>query len=155
VRIYQNIVVGVMVRLAVLLGATFFASGCASIAITLAGVGASMGGQHYLGSIGSKTFSEPLPAVKRATLVALKRMSIQVDTTEKTETGETIKAKIPGREIEIELESLTPNATRMRTLARKESAILLDSATAAEIITQTEKALTAPAPRVSQAAQRG
>ena len=143
-------------RVAALLLIPFLATGCASIAVTLAGIGAGLGGQHYLGSIGSKTFTEPLPKVKRATLAALKRMEIQVETAEATETGELIKAKIPGREIEIELESLTPSATRMRTLARKESAFILDSATAAEIIAQTEKALVGPAPKTSQAtAQKG
>ncbi len=137
------------------LGGVSLCTGCASIAITLAGLGAGLGGTHYLGSIGYKTFTEPLSNVKFATMVALKRMQIQVEATEKTDTGERIKAKIPGREIEIELESLTPNATRMRSLARKETGLILDSATAAEIITQTEKALNGPPPKISQAAQRG
>lgn len=139
----------------VALGVLSLCTGCASIAITLAGLGAGLGGTHYLGSIGSKTFTEPLQNVKVATMAALKRMAIAVETTEKTDTGERIKAKIPGRDIEIELESLTPNATRMRALAHKETGLILDSATAAEIITQTEKALNAPPRRVSQAAVRG
>ena len=140
-----------ILRLAAVGAFALGAAGCASIAVTLAGLGAGIGGQHYLGSIGTRTFTEPLANVKLATLVALKRMAIQVETTEKTDTGERITAKIPGREIEIELESLTPNATRMRSLARKDSAFILDSATAAEIIAQTEKALNAPQPKVSQA----
>jgi hypothetical protein len=66
-------------------------------------------------------------------------MDIKVDTTEKMENGERIKARAADREIEIELESLSSRTTRMRSTAR--SGLLMDSATATEIIIQTEKAL--------------
>jgi hypothetical protein len=57
----------------------------------------------------------------------------------RTGTTELITAKAADREIEIELEALTPNTTRMLVVAKKESGILRDSATATEIILQTEK----------------
>ena len=103
------------------------------------GVGAATGVQHTLTGIAYRTFSVPLPKVRTAVKSALGRMDITVDVTEKMENGERIKARATDREIEIELESLSPRTTRMRSTAR--SGLLMDSATATEIILQTEKAL--------------
>jgi hypothetical protein len=71
-------------------------------------------------------------------------MSIPVENTAETGAATTITAKAGTREIEIELESITDNATRMQSIARREGSLLLDSATAAEIIAQTEKILVQP-----------
>ena len=97
---------------------------------------------HTLGGIVYKTFTEPLPKVKRATLTALRQMAIPVEGTEKTEQGEIIRAKASNRAIEIEFEALTRKTTRMRVTADSDG-ILKDSATATEIILQTERALPA------------
>ena len=80
--------------------------------------------------------------MKRATLVALKQMAIPVEKVEKTDEGEVIKAKANNREIEVEFESLTPKTTRMRVIADSDG-IIKDSATATEIILQTERVMTA------------
>jgi hypothetical protein len=122
--------------------ATTLISGCAAVAVTALGVGAAVGINHTLNGIVYRTFAEPLPKVKRATLTALKQMAIPVEAVEKTEQGELIKAKASNRAIEIELESLTPRTTRMRVTA-DEDGLLKDSATATEIILQTERALPA------------
>lgn len=118
--------------------------GCAAIGITMLGVGAGAGAAHQLGGISYKTFTEALPTVRRATLNALDRMAIKVASVEKLENGEVIKASAADRSIEIELESLTPRTTRMRSVARKDGGFIVDSATAVEIIIQTEKALVNP-----------
>jgi uncharacterized protein DUF3568 len=110
--------------------------GCAPLAITAAGIGGSTGVSHVLGGITYRTFSEPLPKVKGATMTALNRMQIKVNGTSRIEGGEVIMAEASGREIEIELESLSPKTTRMRAVAKK--GLLYDSATATEIIVQTE-----------------
>jgi hypothetical protein len=68
-------------------------------------------------------------------------MSIKPGATEKTELGERIMAKAGGRNIEIELEVVTPSSTLMRTIARSESGLTVDSATATEITHQTEAAV--------------
>lgn len=93
-----------------------------------------MNGYNY------RTFSEPLPKVKRAALVALNRMSITIESTEKSSTGETINAKSTERYIEVELEVVSPKVTRLRTVARK-NIFVMDSATAEEVIAQTQRAL--------------
>jgi hypothetical protein len=54
--------------------------------------------------------------------------------------GEVIFARAGKREIEVELEALTSNATCMRVIAR-DGGIFYDSSTATEIILQTEKVL--------------
>lgn len=108
--------------------------------MTILGIGASVGASHQMNGLTYKTFTAPLPKVKKAALTALKRMAIQIESTEKTGTGELITAKTADRKIELEFDVLTPNTTRMRAVARKDT-LLMDSATAVEIIAQTEKAL--------------
>ena len=97
---------------------------------------------HTLSGIVYKTFTEPLPKVRRATLTALHQMAISVEKSEPTEQGEVITAKAINRAIEIELEALTPKTTRMRVTADSDG-IFKDAATATEIILQTERALPA------------
>jgi hypothetical protein len=114
-------------------------NGCAPVAVTTFGVGASTGVSHTLTGITYRTFSVPATRVKGATLTALQRMSIKVTASSKVEGSEVIKATANNREIEVELEPLTPNTTRMRVTAK--NGLFYDSATATEIILQTEKAL--------------
>lgn len=113
---------------------------CAPLAVTAAGVGGATAVNHTLQGIAYRTFTAPLPRVKSASLAALKQMGMPRSGGQKTENGETILAKATGRDIEIELESLSPNATRMRVTA-KDGRLFYDSATATEIILQTEKIL--------------
>jgi len=117
-------------------------SGCAAVAVTALGVGGAVGVNHTLSGIVYKTFSEPLPKVKRAGLTALKQMAIPVEKVALTERGETITAKASNRVIEVELEAITPKTTRMRVTADSDG-IFKDAATATEIILQTERALPA------------
>lgn len=133
-----------ILRAAALLPLFLAVSGCASIGVTLAGLGAGVGTNHYLNNITTKTFTEPLASVQAAVLAALQRMGILIEKSEQTESGMLITAKAGVREVEIELESVTASATRMRSVARKEGGFALDSATSAEIIAQTEKVLAQP-----------
>jgi hypothetical protein len=123
--------------LATILGISVAA--CDPVSLTVLGVGSATGVQHTLSGIAYKTFTSPLPKVRSAALAALGRMEIKVGSKEKTANGEVIKARASDRDIEIELEALSSNTTRMRTTAR--SGIFSDAATATEIIIQTEKAL--------------
>lgn len=114
-------------------------AGCDPITLTALGVGASTGVSHTLGGIVYRTFSEPMPKVKGAAYKALQRMQVKVKSTNKIDNGEEIKAVAADRDISIELEALTPNTTRMRVTAN--NGLFRDSATATEIIIQTEKYL--------------
>lgn len=116
-------------------------TGCDPLTITALSVGGSAGVNHQVNGYAYRTFTKPLPKVKRAALFALRRMAIKVSNTSKTETGELIQATATNREIEIEFESLTPATTRMRAVARENGGFFVDAATAYEIISQTEKIL--------------
>lgn len=128
-------------RLGLILSAALLLTACDPVSLTVFGISAGTGVSHQLGGIVYKTFTEPQARVKNATLAALKRMQIKVDSIEKIDNGEAIKAKAADRNIDIELEALTPTTTRIRAVARKEGGILVDSATAVEIIGQTERML--------------
>jgi hypothetical protein len=128
-------------RTLILLTMSLLLTGCAAVATGLVSVGAGFGISHRLGGTNYRTFTEPLTKVQNAALTALKRMAIQVDSTQKTKTGELLKATAGDRRIEVELEALTPNATRMRSVAMHQGGLLLDSATGLEIVVQTEKIL--------------
>jgi len=116
-------------------------SGCAAVALTAAAVGGGVAANHQLGGIAYRTFTAPLPRVRSGVMSALKRMGIKVDGTEKIEYGERLIGKAGDRNIEIELEALTPNTTRMRVVAKKDGGAVVDSSTAVEIIAQTEKSI--------------
>ena len=113
---------------------------CEPISLTAVGVGGSAAVSHTLGGITYRTFTAPMPRVKAASLNALGKMGIRVGGTEKVEGGEVVRAAASDRSIEITLEALSPNATRMKVVARN-GGIFFDSATATEIILQTERLL--------------
>ena len=115
-------------------------AGCDPFTLTALGVGAGAGVSHTMNGYTYRTFSEPLPRVKRATLVALNKMAIKVESTEKTDKGETIHGRTADRSIEVELDVISANATRIRSVAKK-NILMMDQATAAEVISQTQRAL--------------
>ena len=127
------------IAVAALALASLSLGGCAAVALTAAGVGMAAGVGHTLGGMVYKTFTTPQANVKRATYSALGRMQIKVVKAKRDGSTEVITAKASDREIEIELEALTPNTTRMLVTAKKDGGILRDGATATEIILQTEK----------------
>src|SRR5260221_4336561 len=114
-------------------------SGCVAVGLTALGVGMATGVSHTLSGMVYKTFTTPQAQVKRAALGALHRMQVKVVDTKRDGTTETIRAKAGDRDIEIDLEALTPATTRMAVTAKKDGGILRDGATATEVILQTEK----------------
>jgi len=126
---------------AFLVCASALLSACQPLAVAALGVGASTGITQSLNGVAYRTFTVPEPRVRLASIAALKRMGITHDSTARIEQGELLRAHSANRQIEIELESITENTTRMRATA-KNGALRYDSATATEIILQTEKSLT-------------
>lgn len=114
-------------------------AGCESIAVTSFGVGASTAVSHSLTGIAYRTFTLPMANVAKGTQGALARMGFKVESAQKNGTGEVITASGSERAISIELERLSPTSTRMRAVVRQ--GVFYDSATATEIILQTEKLL--------------
>ena len=125
--------------IAVLALSTLGLGGCAAVGLTALGVGMGTGVGHHLGGMVYKTFTAPQAQVKRAAQGALGRMQVKVVKSERDGSTETITAKAGDRDIDIVLEALTPNTTRMTVTAKKDAGILRDGATATEVILQTEK----------------
>ena len=118
---------------------SFALGGCAAVGLTALGVGMATGVSHTLGGMVYKTFTASQSQVKKATTGALGRMQVKVVKSEREGANETITAKAGDRDIEVVLESLTPNTTRMKVTARQNGGLLTDGATATEVILQTEK----------------
>lgn len=115
----------------------FLLSGCQTLAVTAAGIGATTGLSHTANSISERTFTAPELQVRQATLLALDRMGVKVDGSTRNASGELLRASVAGRSIEIELESLNAHTTRISATAQK-GLFVYDGATAREIIAQTE-----------------
>lgn len=115
---------------------------CESAALALLGGGAGTVLRYNLDGIASRTFTAPAGMVKSASLAAAERMGLEIASTEAIDTGEVIRARAPNRDIEIELEPITQQATRVRITARGGS-LFYDNSTAVELVQQTEKMLEA------------
>ena len=120
----------------------FTMTGCAPVALTLAGLGGSAAVSHTLNGITYRTFTVSSTRVKTATVSALNRMGIKVVSSGKIDKTNTdvLKAKASDRDIEIQLEPISANSTRMRVTAKSDG-IFYDSATSTEIVLQTERVL--------------
>jgi len=119
---------------------SFAASGCAGVALTGLGVGGGVAASHQMGGLTYRTFTAPLPKVRSAVIAALKKMDIPAEKTEKIELGERITSRVGDRDIEVELEAITKNTTRIRAVVKRDGGFVVDAATAVEIINQTEAA---------------
>jgi hypothetical protein len=125
-----------------LLGLCLPLGACDTVAIALLGGGVTTVLRYNLDGVAARTFTAPAASVKSASLAALERMGLGLAGTESLEASELIRARSPNRDIEIELEPITEQLTRMRITARSTS-LLYDTATAQELVQQTEKMLDA------------
>ncbi len=119
-----------------------FLSACVPVITTAAGVGGSAAITHSLNSMTYRTFTAPAVKVRVATINALDRMKIKVisDSMQSNSNIRLVTAKTNERMIEIQIEPISPNTTRMSVTA-KSSVFFYDSATAEEILLQTKKSL--------------
>ena len=141
-----------ILRAAVLVWALFSVPGCAGVALTAGGIAGSTGVNHTLSGIAYKTFATPVDELHFATLKTLGRLDMEVSEDKETASGFEILALARDRKIEIELESLTSKATRMRVVVKKGGIFFKDAATATEIIIQTAETMANDATK--KAAQR-
>ncbi len=125
-------------------------SGCAAVGIMALGVGASAGISYTLDSIAYKTFTASEEQLQAATLRTLARMDMPVSENTSTDSGRRIEAVAGDRTVEIELDHLTSNTSRMRVNV-KQGWIFRDRSTATEIILQTERSLDDLPPSVRKA----
>lgn len=110
--------------------------------LPVASIGGSAALSHASSGIVYKTFTAPPPKVRVAIIRALERMHIDLVSDKMIDDGNIrqVTAENNKRSIEIQLEQISANTTRMRVTA-KSSLFLYDSATAEEIVAQTKKYL--------------
>ncbi len=128
-------------RLALAGTAALLLCGCQALAITAAGIGASTGLTHTANSISSRTFTANEQHVRQATLLALGKMGMKLESSEKSGLTETLHASVSDRSVEIAVEALNESTTRISTSAQR-GLFTYDGATAREIVVQTELAMT-------------
>lgn len=115
-------------------------AGCDPVTLTAASLGAGVGVSHTLGGIIYRTFTAPIKTVESGSVEAMRDMGVKVVSRSTNKMGErVINATAKDRDIEVLLEPLTPRTTRMRVIAS--NGLLKDSATAQEIMLQTERVL--------------
>jgi hypothetical protein len=119
-------------------------AGCQPLAVSVIGAGAGTALRYSFDGVTYRTFTAPAADVKHASLQALERMGIAFESFDRFEYGELIYARAENRAIEIEIEPISPRATRMR-IAAKNGGLFYDNATASEIVAQTERSLASAA----------
>ena len=120
-------------------------SGCAAALGALSTLGSGVvGGADYLASEPvSKSVCYNYDRVKKALLVTLCKMVIDVEKVKEVEDGEKIYAKAEDLKIIIELKRITPIVTRIKIKAG-EGVVKRDKATATEIVRRTAEAAEIP-----------
>lgn len=118
-------------------------SGCAAAVTSVAGIGGSAAITHTMNGITYRTFTAPEAKVRVATIKTLGRMQIKLtsDSFQEKSNIRLVTAKTTERKIEIQLEPISPNTTRMRVIAKRGTGIFYDASTAEEIIQQTKLSL--------------
>jgi hypothetical protein len=118
----------------------FALSGCAVAVSALGTVGSGVaGGADYFASTPvAKTVSYDYDRVKKALLVTLCKMVIDVEKVKKIEHGEKILATADDLEVVIELKRITSKLTRIKIKAG-EGIVKRDEATATEIVQRTTR----------------
>ncbi|MBM4124584.1 MAG: hypothetical protein FJ246_06480 [Nitrospira sp.] len=137
-----------LVSAAWLLSLPFALVGCVGAGSTLFGAGAGTatgsGVSYTIDNIAYKTFSASVDDVEKGMLKVLAKMEFPVASVHRSTGGINVLANSANAahelDIEIDLERLSPQATRMRVVAKR-GFFLRDSSTAAEILLQTGKSL--------------
>jgi hypothetical protein len=116
-------------------------SGCAAAIGVLGTLGSGVvsGADYFASDPVSKTVCYDYDRVKRALLVTLCKMVIDVEKVREAEDGEKIYAKAEDLEIFIELKKITPIVTRI-TIKAGDGIVKRDKATASEIVQRTAEA---------------
>ena len=115
-------------------------SGCQPLALSVLGAAGGEALRYSYTGATYRTFTASATEVKHASLEALERMGISFESFDRFDYGELIYARAENRAIEIEIEPISARATRLR-IAAKNGSFFFDSATASEIVAQTERSL--------------
>ena len=112
-------------------------TGCAEM-LGAMGTGAAVTAEYVLSGSVTKTITHEFGRIKKALMLALRRMEIPANKEREVDGGEEITASAGKLAIRIELMQITPRVTRITVTAQK-GFMTWDRATAQEIISQTDK----------------
>jgi hypothetical protein len=121
-------------------------SGCSAVGVSLVSTALGLGASHQINGVSHRTFTEPQARTEDAVIEALGRMGLAISSREDVEGGRLVQAIAATRTIDVAIEPITPKATRVRSTTRVNGGFLLDGATSAEIIAQTERVLASGLP---------
>lgn len=122
--------------------------GCAAAALSVAGMVGGRGIDYTLNGTVDRTYVAPVAGTKLATLVALRRMGMTIDKSEKSDNGWIIEASTENRTIEIDLESLSDLTTQARVeVSRADYGFIKDSSTGKGILDQISVDLSGISPK--------
>jgi uncharacterized protein DUF3568 len=146
-----------MKRILILVACVGLLHGCA-LALIGAGGAAGVAGADAM-QTADRTFTQPLEQVRTATNQALAQMDLRSTEDTTTAQGRHIVARANDRTIDIELENLTYNTTRMTVEVKTYSGMLRDGATANAVVQKTGEMLASagtvpPPPNAAAAPQR-
>ena len=113
--------------------------GCA-LALVAAGAGGGAVGAQYM-QPADRTFTAPLEQVHDATERTLSQMQMTVGEDFSTADGRRLMARAGDRSVEINLENVTYNTTRMTVSVTQKNGIEKDHATEQEVLRQTGQLL--------------
>ncbi|UCF02499.1 MAG: DUF3568 family protein [Deltaproteobacteria bacterium] len=118
----------------------FALSGCAAAvgALSTVGSGVAGGAEYFVSTPVARTVSYDYDRVKKALLVTLCKMVIDVEKVKKSESGEKILATADDLVVVIKLKKITSELTRIEIKAG-EGIVKRDEATATEIVQRTTK----------------
>ncbi len=118
--------------------------GCAVVLLGAGGAGGVAAADSM--QTADRTFTYPIDQVHSATTDALARMSLKPTEDTTTAAGRRLVAHTNDRTIDIDLENVTYNTTRMTVQVKTYHGLLRDGATAKQIVQNTGDALTGGAP---------
>ncbi|NKB56488.1 MAG: DUF3568 family protein [Alphaproteobacteria bacterium] len=111
--------------------------GCASVALSIAGLAAGKGIDHTLSGTVERTFASPVAGTYLATLQTLKRMGMTVENSEQQDSVWKIDAVAEKRKIQIELEALSDLSTQVGVVVSQSDFVFFkDSSTGIGILDQ-------------------
>ncbi|MBV8537714.1 MAG: DUF3568 family protein [Alphaproteobacteria bacterium] len=128
-----------MKRVLILVASVALLHGCA-LALVGAGGAAGVAGADAM-QTADRTFTAPLEQVRTATNQALAQMDLRTNADTTTASGRHIVATANDRTIDIDLENVTYNTTRMTVEVKTYNGILRDGATANTVVQKTGEML--------------
>lgn len=126
-----------LVKIAMALVCLLALEGCATVALSIAGLAAGKGIDHTLSGTVERTFASPVAGTYLATLQTLKRMGMTVENSERQDSIWKIDAVAENRKIQIELEALSDLSTQVDVdVSQTDFVFFKDSSTSTGILDQ-------------------